>query len=668
MRMKIKFGFEKKNLIVTAIAFAVMLAVCLTSGLNIACAFGAALLYFGLKSVNITLDKDMGVIWSVIQITLSVIMTEKMVQFLLLDAELRAKISDNKTRLNILCVLVFYMVILMLTTRLKQTCMISHIALLAFAGVNYFVYQSRQIEFSVSDLKALSTGLSVASNYHLTLDVRAAIVILLSILYIALVRKFTVKFKRRWLVCLVGLFFSVVACVYISSKTATTATESWEQKGTYQNGYILNFVLGIRDTFVAEPEDYSLDEIAELETTYGTTVDAGAEVDSDSQSVDGTADDEDPTIIVIMNESFADLSVIGNLMTSEEVTPFYNSLQENTIKGYALSSVFGAKTPNSEWEFLTGNSMAFLPSGSVAYQQYISSKPYSLVSTLKDRGYTCLAMHPYYASGWSRNKVYPMMGFDDMFFIDDFDQTNIIREYITDQELYDNIINQYEDAQAAEEKLFVMSVSMQNHGGYTDVYDNFTSDVSYTNGYYADVNQYLSLIHQSDQALENLITYFQSVDDKVEIVFFGDHQPSLNSAFYTQLNHKGLSGLTLDELQDLFEVPYFIWTNYDSEEKEIPLTSLNYLSTLALEQADIELPPYNKFLSEMMKEIPAMNSRAYYSNEFGEYLHYTDEGAASDEEWLDTYEMLQYNNVFDSDDKSSIFFPYSDNISTDSDE
>ena len=78
-----------------------------------------------------------------------------------------------------------------------------------------------------------------------------------------------------------------------------------------------------------------------------------------------------------MNESFSDLSVLGDLQTNMPLTPFIDSLKENTTKGYALSSVFGAKTPNSEWEFMSGNSMAFLPMGSVVYQQYISDTPVS---------------------------------------------------------------------------------------------------------------------------------------------------------------------------------------------------------------------------------------------------------------------------------------------------
>ena len=75
------------------------------------------------------------------------------------------------------------------------------------------------------------------------------------------------------------------------------------------------------------------------------------------------------------------------------------------------------------------------PDGSVVYQQYINDDPTSIVSNLKNIGYTTVAMHPYYATGWSRNKVYPHLGYDETYFIDDFDQTKILREYITDQEL-----------------------------------------------------------------------------------------------------------------------------------------------------------------------------------------------------------------------------------------
>lgn len=265
-------------------------------------------------------------------------------------------------------------------------------------------------------------------------------------------------------------------------------------------------------------------------------------------------------------------------------------------------------------------------------------------------------MHPYYETGWSRNKVYPMMGFDEMHFISDFNKNKTLRAYITDEELYDKIIQRFENKEEAE-KLFIMSVTMQNHGGYTEFYPDLMHTVQMTNGYYSDVNQYLTIVNESDKALEKLISYFEGVDEKVEIVFFGDHQPGLNSEFYRQLNGKGLSGLSLKQLEDLFTVPFFIWTNYESEEKEVELTSLNFLSTMALEKADIELPAYNKFLKQLMESVPAMNSRAYYSKQYGVFRHYGDSAASPEENVLRQYEILQYNNIFDKD-KSHVFFPF----------
>ena len=366
----------------------------------------------------------------------------------------------------------------------------------------------------------------------------------------------------------------------------------------------------------------------------------------------------EPTIIVIMNESFADLSVIGEMRTNMPLTPFIDSLSENTLKGYALSSVFGAKTPNSEWEYMTGNSMAFLPEGSVVYQQYISDTPTSIVSSLKEIGYTCVAMHPYFDTGWSRNQVYPDIGYDEMYFINDFDQTNVIREYITDQELYDRIIDRYE-SRGSNEKLYIMGITMQNHGGYTQTYDNFEEKYYKVGRSYTDANQYFSLIHESDKAVENLITYFEAVEEPVEIVFFGDHQPSLNSNFYSILNGKGLSGLTEDELENLYKVPFFIWTNYETEAETVEITSLNFLSTLTLERAGIELPSYNRFLADLMKVVPAINARGYYSRSQGKYLHLW-EATGEEAEWINRYNILQYNSMFDKKHRSSVFFSYPD--------
>lgn len=587
-------------------------------------------------------------IWTIVLLVAGAVFTTICVQYVLLEPELYAKTSDKKWFLNILCVLVVYLWMLCITNRVGFSASISHCIFMILAFVNYFVYLFRENEFIFADLRSIGTGLSVAGNYELVLHERGWLVIVLSIVFLFIARLFRFRYEGQGASCmrvvtgLSGLLLSIV----IAIQTVGVNTETWEQKGSYLNGYVLNFVLSARDSFVSAPKGYSLEEIAKLEEIYSEEI----------TNPIGETLDQEPTIIVVMNESFADLGVLGELNTNEPLTPFMDSMEENTIKGYALSSVFGAKTPNSEWEFLTGGSMAFLPVGSVVYQQYITDTPTSLVSTLKNEGYTCVAMHPYYETGWSRHLVYPALGFDEMHFIDDFDQTQLIRKYISDKEVYQKIIERYENRNV-NENLFIMSVTMQNHGGYTTTYDNFEEKYYKVGRSYTDANQYFSLIRESDDALRELIEYFAQVEEPVEIVFFGDHQPSLTSDFYPILNGKGLSGLTLTELEALYTVPFFIWTNYDTPEEEVEITSLNYLSTMALERAGVNLPAYNQFLAALQEGIPAVNARGYYSLQEDKFLHLED-AADEEKEWLSLYENLQYNGLFDKKHTSEIFYPY----------
>ena len=645
VEFKIKLEYDKKNNIRAAIAIILAIVMYVTIGFHIGVLIAYGLLYYLIKSLKIDLDQRCPWLWTTILFVSGAIFTTFSIQYMLLDSELFQRMSDLKWVLNVLCCLVVYLVVQLFTNNAGLSCIISHTSLLSFAFINYFVYLFRGNEFTFSDIRSIGTGLSVAGNYKLQLNDRGAYAIFGAALFIAFVRKCHVKFARAWQMRIIDAMLAAICVIIVGMAAYDVNTETWEQKGTYRNGYILNYILGIRDSFIAQPDGYSEEAIQKLEKKYSSN-------DKDYSKTDV----KDPTIIVIMNESFSDLSVLGDLQTNIPLTPFIDSLKENTTKGYALSSVFGAKTPNSEWEYLTGNSMAFLPAGSVVYQQYISDTPTSIVSNLKDDGYTCVAMHPYYATGWSRNQVYPKIGYDEMHFIDDFDQTKILREYITDQELYDKIIERYE-SRGANEKLYLMGITMQNHGGYGEPYDNFNEECYKIGRSYTDANQYLSLVHESDKAVKNFIEYFSKVDDPVEIVFFGDHQPSLNSNFYPLLNGKGMSGLTEDELEALYTVPFFIWTNYDTPEETVDITSLNFLSTMTLERAGIELPAYNKVLADMMETVPAVNSRGYYSKEKQCYQH-IDDATGEEAEWIKNYHMLQYNSMFDKKGRSNLFFPY----------
>jgi phosphoglycerol transferase MdoB-like AlkP superfamily enzyme len=364
---------------------------------------------------------------------------------------------------------------------------------------------------------------------------------------------------------------------------------------------------------------------------------------------------DNPHLIVIMDEAFSDLSVVGKISTNTEVTPFISSIKKDVISGYALASVYGGNTANSEYEFLTGNSMAWLQPNTVPYQQYLRSSTYSAASYLKSHyGYRCIAMHPYLSNGWNRPNAYRYLGFDESFYVENFPQRDYIRQFISDREMFEKITDIYETRQ--DEPLFMFGVSMQNHGGYSYSGDNYNQTISLV-GYdksYPEVEQYLSLIHETDKAVEYLISYFEHVDDDIVIVFFGDHQPKLDKEFYSDICENNLD--SLDEKQDIYKVPFFIWSNYDIDEKYIECTSLNYLSSYMYEVAGISLPPYNRFLSDMEKVIPSLNTNGFYSMEKGEYLSF-DMASENEEKWMKQYRMLQFNSLFDNKNRNRELFP-----------
>lgn len=379
-------------------------------------------LLFLVLSIQPEFIEGMPWIWTGILYLLGAIISTYSMQFLLLTSEDFDKTKDEIWMVNTVIVLIVYLFILLISNRVGIGCAISNILILLLAFIDYFVYQFRGNEFSLADIKGAATGLSVASRYSFNLTANCVYVIMIAIVFCVFAIKCKIEFAHPWWMRGVNLLFIILCVVGVYYNCIGMKTETWEMKGTYKNGYMLNFVLQIRDSIMTPPEGYSSSVVVEQEAKYTASSDAYSQ-----------ADVKEPTIIAIMNESFADLSVVGDFDTNISVTPFMDSLSDNTLRGYALSSVYGAKTPNSEWEFLTGNSMAFLPDGAVVYQQYLSKNPTTLVTTLKDVGYTCVAMHPYYETGWSRNKVYPNMGFDEMYFMDDFDQNNVIREYITDR-------------------------------------------------------------------------------------------------------------------------------------------------------------------------------------------------------------------------------------------
>lgn len=361
---------------------------------------------------------------------------------------------------------------------------------------------------------------------------------------------------------------------------------------------------------------------------------------------------------MIMNEAFSDLRVINDIETNQDYMPFIHSLEKDTIKGNLFVSIFGSGTCNSEFEVLTGNSMAFLPSGSIGYTQFVKDAMPNLTQTLKAQDYTGnIALHPYLSDGWNRETVYPNFGFEQFLSQDDFENPELIRKYISDSENYKKIIELYEENRQTEteDPFYLFTVTMQNHGGFSKDYGNLDKEIEITDEALKDAQaeQYLSLIKKSDDAFKELVEYFEDQDEPTLIIMYGDHQPGVHDEFYEKLYGKDLSDLTLEELQNKYQVPFIIWANYDIEEATIPALSANYLAPYVLKTAGLEMTPYQRYLYDLSKKLPVINAVGYIGDD-GQYYEYSDESEYKD--YIENYEILQYNNVIDYENRYTSFF------------
>lgn len=562
-----------------------------------------------------------------------------------------AEVRQEAQWFNILIFELIAWTLYLLIGRMTTALRIELALALAFGLTNHYVMAFRSTPFVPWDLLSARTAASVAQNYDFTPTPRMIVVTVLFVLLMVAVRILR-KVPRIKLPIRLGsaVLCGLALCLFVN----TLQQETFQNKHylypflftpaymTKVNGMAVTFAMDLAYVAVDKPEGYSAEEAQKTLEQYGNTDNVFADDEentNDSKNRGEDANNKDlPNIIVIMDEAFSDLSVVGDLETNEDYMPFMHKMQQgadNTITGYAQVSVCGGNTANSEFEFLTGNTMSFLPSGSIPYQQYITKDTPSLASYLASLGYETYAQHPYYASGWNREKVYPLIGFEHLNFIDDYANKTYVRKYVSDDADMQHIIDTYENKEDGK-PAFIFNVTMQNHGGYTDAFSDLSEDVHATNYNSEVLDRYLSLIRLTDQSLEKLVDYFSNVDEKTVIVFFGDHQPS--DAVAAQIQDSMLlpgESVPDEQLRKRYLVPYLVWANYDIDGATQQNTSLNYLSAEVLKAAGVPTDAYQNFLLDLQKSYPVMSAAG------------RTDASDADENMLNTYKKLQYYNLFE---------------------
>ena len=566
--------------------------------------------------------------------------------------------------LMLLCNCVFYYLFYLALSFILGSFLLGYFVadvLFLLVGVsNFFVVQFRGSPIVPWDLLSLGTAASVAGNYSYNVTWVFAVCVGSFAVLIALAAKNTWKI-RPVPVRIIGTVVLCAALAYAGLSLQKKETKNmlgmdqtlFTPNVRYRNnGFLAAFIGNLHLINVQAPEGYSADLTRQLqERTQKKHPEAAAAAASFDIS-------KAPNIIVIVDEAFSDLKVLGDFDTDIDYMPNFRKLMQDYNGGHLMVSVKGGNTANSEYEFLSGDTMAFLPAGSVVFQQFIHDNVPALPSYLASLGFSTTGIHPYLETGWDRDRVYPMLGFEEFITKKDFADPFYIRDYISDVSAFDKIIEKFENREEGE-KQFIFEVTMQNHSGYSKEHPGFEEEVNILgltsqNTQTHAAQKYLTLIYESDKALGMLMDYFEEVKEPTIIVMFGDHEPTdyITNVITRLVGSKDTEDL--EETQKAFLVPYFVWNNFGMEMEDHELTSLNYLAADLLKAAGIPLSTYHEFLLDLQETLPVICAGAYVDSS-GSY-HSFDADGGEYEDLLREYNILQYNHLNDREHRVTELF------------
>ncbi len=586
--------------------------------------------------------------------------------------------------LNIFFLAIIYTFIYFIGQRSRATIIVYLAACLIIGILDYFVIQFRDQPIMPADITAWQTAADVSGGYSYVLSERLLESIVVFIAFMVLLA-YLPKAKLTPRQAIINTAIAVVLAVATGicytqidiEKAFNLNVNTWTAKDSYDTqGYTVCFFSQFQHYLPEEPEGYS----AEAADEY--LEEAGETGIGDSNTLNGTY--EQPTVVVVMNETFSDLATYPGLEGTDAYPSNFHAIAEDAIEtGTLYVSALGGGTCNSEFEFLTGSTINFIGGGIYPYTSYDLSGTTSLVSYFNSLGYTTHAIHPAKAVNWRRDRVYEQLGFDDFTDIQAFEDADTLRDFVVDSATYDYVLDLLE---ADDDPQFIFDITIQNHGGYEtgaiseDEMVHIDLDGSEQNG---KLDEYLSTLKKSDEEINDLVEGLESFDKPIIFCFFGDHQPSFGDWLF-ETTHDGVSAdeMGLSYVQERYTVPYMIWANQAAKdmgiteeyaqsireadsssvlgntaqatvasEEDSTFTSINYLGEHLVEYCGLPLSDYQKFLLELSVYVPAINMNGYLTDD-GEWHWSNDISEVEGQDagkLLYEYRIIQYDNLFNKD-------------------
>lgn len=509
-----------------------------------------------------------------------------------------------------------------ITKKLTPGYLVSGAGVLVIGIINNMKWSALKECVTFSDFSKLSEAVKVSKNaeFHIWMGMILFVAAYLAALVLCIcvdvkwAKRLADKPYRRVNMWLAGILLVVLIPVIVQDGKTSAVAKLTENVQSEEPGPVIYFVESLFQEKINEA--YTKDEAW---NRYETYVEQGKKLVGEKEDARTGNAVQQPNIIVIMSEAFYDLDRLeGAVSYSEDPMRPFREVCKEGISGDLYVNVYGGSTHFTEFEFLTGWNTRGMNTGSCPYKEYFSKDQPSFARYLKEQGYQTVAIHPYNGKFWNRYVAYPRLGFDA--FIDQYRMSYQEKcGYISDDSLTKEIIKQFEEKKEGS-PFFCFSVSVANHIAILngEEKENAPDQIKVTYddalGYGPNkkrwVQEYVSGIEKSGEALQELTDYLKTQDEPTIVVFFGDHAPS----YALDQLAAGKKDTNL-----AYSTPYLIWGNYDwMTEKEAQNVSASYLSTYLIQLLDMPYASQNYYNIAMRNAYP-VETRYMIKNGKGQF-------------------------------------------------
>ena len=519
-------------------------------------------------------------------------------------------------------------------------CLVFNFLFLLISVTNYFVVQMRGTPLSTKDIGNAQTALNVLRSYSFYFGWQFWCILFLfginCFFFYKIYRKSAGQKKQSTAqkICLLMISSIFLYIGYFSPEPVQPSKLlgwSWES-AYYKYGYLTVSIdiLGQSFNLIDKPDAYSVEKVE----NYNDVL---------KQYHSIYPSEDFPDIILIVNESWYDMTQIADYETNIPVMPFIDNLT-GIQYGHAVVPNIGGGTNLTEYEILTGNSLQLLQ-GLTPFNVLDLKNAASIVSILNRNGYDTASLHPASSTNYNRKSSYATLGIRNSYWKADFDNWEIEGShwFYSDKSNFINLMKIYEDMSQNNRSIFLYNLTVQNHGDYllNSEDENIIKILSgmTDNEDKKRMEEYLTCLHKTDEAFQWLTEYLSQKSNPVVVMMVGDYSPN----FVDRIVNKDLS--KQEKLLYEHSTPFIIWANYELEEKDYGYISSNYLAPLLLDCARVSSSKYFSWMiNDLMDESPIITSFNCYVDQSGNY-HTYEENPSGLTEKINMYFNLEYNNI-----------------------